>query len=108
MKTSSIVNFESIKFEQIIVNDNQEIQPKNPDEENKSETPVDSKIKRFHDSRNLKIGKDLKIYSIKDETKGKNEEEITKMIESELNIKEDDASVWNKMVKAISQISISN
>ena len=56
----------------------------------------------------MKIGRDLKIYSIKDETKGKNEEEITRMIESELNIKEDDASVWNKMVKAISQISISN
>ena len=40
-------------------------------------------------------------------TKGKNEAEITKMIELELGIEQDDATIWNKMVKAISQISIS-
>ena len=46
------------------------------------------------------------IYSIKNVTKNKTEDGIIELIQRELGIIEDDATILNKMVRAISQISI--
>ena len=46
------------------------------------------------------------IYSIKNAIKNKIEDGIIELIQSELGIIEDEATIWNKMVCAISQISI--
>ena len=98
----------STEFNQIIINDSQEYQTRSSREENKSEALAESNEKEIHHIKDSTIEKDSKIYSIKDETKGKSEVEITNMIGYELEINEDDAVVWNRMVKAISRFRIGN
>ena len=47
------------------------------------------------------------ICSIKDATKNKTEAQLIEMIKEELEITDDDAKIWNRMVLAISQINLS-
>ena len=47
------------------------------------------------------------IYSIKDETNDRTEEEIKRLIRSELDLVENDIQVWSRMILAISQFKLS-
>ena len=46
------------------------------------------------------------IYSIKSIAKNKTKFEIIELIQNELGIVEDDATIWNKMINSISKFSI--
>ena len=46
------------------------------------------------------------IYSIKSITKNKTKFEIIELIQNELGIVEDDATIWNKMINSISKFII--
>ena len=46
------------------------------------------------------------IYCIKSITKSKTKFEIIELIQNELGIVEDDATIWNKMINSISKFSI--
>ena len=49
-----------------------------------------------------------KIFSIKEEIKGKTKEQIVEMIKAELHLVDNDAKIWSNMIKAISRLNISN
>ena len=49
-----------------------------------------------------------KIFSIKEETKGKTKEQIVEMIKAELHLVDNDVKIWSNMIKAISRLNISN
>ena len=107
MKTAYELDLESAEFEQIVVNGDREALSTDSREKNKHEEVTEMIDEQIYDPVVLNSQQSSTILSIKDVTKGKNEAEITKMIELELGIEQDDATIWNKMVKAISQINIS-
>ena len=93
-------------FEKIIVNvDKNNILIPCIDEYEKEE----SKQAKYSGNHN-KLKKDSYhtplIYSIRNVTKNKTEDRIIELIQSELGIIKDEATIWNKIVCAISQISI--
>ena len=63
--------------------------------------------KEERNKRNIGESK-AKIFSIKEETKGKTKEQIVEMIKAELHLVDNDAKIWSNMIKAISRLNISN
>ena len=47
------------------------------------------------------------LYSIKKATKDKTEDDIIKMIKTEIDLSENDLQVWNRMIDTISRMTLS-
>ena len=108
MEAALAENIELDYFEQIIVNFNHEDISITHNEEQKSESFTIEEDRYIDDSNSSKTERNPEIYRIKDATKGKTELKIIDLIRFELDIKEDEVTVWNKMVKAVSHICIGN
>ena len=65
--------------------------------------PNSSSEARENINRNKK-----EIYSIKAATQNKSMTEVVQLIKSELQIVDNDIQIWNKMIRAISRISIAD
>ena len=96
------------EFNQIVVNVQQEDIPiyyMNKDNEEESKPWNNQRIRCERNEESLFVPE---IYSIKDVTNNKTENDILELIRYELGIAEDDAVKWNKMVSAISRLRVSD
>ena len=91
-------------FVQIIVNIDEESSGLIQGEEHKCERKNQEKTHRTASIINIEHKASHEIYSIKDCTKDKTENELIEIIRRELGIVENDATIWSKMIKAIDQV----
>ena len=63
-------------------------------------------MKKNHISNKDKTKFEAIIYSIKEVTDNKTEEQILQLIKDELNIVDSDIKIWNRMIDSISQMKI--
>ena len=91
----------------IIVNTNKDTWTGTRNQQNKKEESKECKNSEVWSKEDPELHVNPEIYSIKDITDKKTELQIIDIIRNELDIKEDDLYIWNKMLMSISQISLS-
>ena len=94
-------------YQEIVLNIDQEIMIDVPQRLTVQEESKHNQIQPIEFQTEAKECEKSVICSIKDATKNKTESQLIEMIKEELEITDDDAQIWNRMVLAISQINIS-
>ena len=90
-----------------MVNFNEEWRLENQEEEQKWIDPIKNK-NYTNPNKNTESEAYSEIFKIKDITRGKTNNEIKDLIKYELGTEENDSTIWEKMIKAISSISLND
>ena len=108
MKRLLIEDLNLEEFLQIVTNTSEEVMQCFREEEKKHWEPSQSRSDRNHDIENSNNIWKQEIFSIKDQTKNKTELMIVDMIKQELGIEENEAILWNRMIKAIEEVNLAS
>ena len=107
MENSLLQNMILDHYQEIVLNIDQEIILDVPQRLAVQEESKHNQIQPTEFQAEAKECEKSVICSIKDATKNKTEAQLIEMIKEELEITDDDAQIWNRMVRAISQINLS-
>ena len=107
MENSLLQNMILDHYQEIVLNIDQEIILDVPQRLAVQEESKHNQIQPTEFQTEAKEREKSVICSIKDATKNKTEAQLIEMIKEELEITDDDAQIWNRMVRAISQINLS-
>ena len=107
MENSLLQNMILDHYQEIVLNIDQEIILDVPQRLAVQEESKHNQIQPTEFQAEAKECEKSVICSIKDATKNKTEAQLIEMIKEELEITDDDAQIWNRMVRVISQINLS-